>query len=212
METFADLPTRGKILDVAMHLFAERGFADLSVREIASAVGIKASSLYKHYRSKEDILDHIFNLFREKFVQAADFTIRDIGQALVLYSPETFLASSFEKFKHAMWTPEVIKMVRIITLEQQRNPSVRAFFARELVEKPNEALQSAFDFMVEKGMINPIDTKFVAEEYNAYIVYLYFEQNFLSERLSFEEIERKMKQHNAFYCKYVLVRKEEYQA
>ena len=99
-------------------------------------------------------------------------------------------------------------MVRIITLEQHRNPSVRAFFVRELVEKPNEALQTAFDFMVEQGVIDPIDTKVLAEEYNAYIVYLYFEQNFLSERLSLKEIERKMERHNAFYCRYVLARKE----
>ena len=50
----ADAPvTRDRILDAAEALFAERGFAGTSVRDIASNVGLTAASLYNHFPSKD---------------------------------------------------------------------------------------------------------------------------------------------------------------
>ena len=43
-----------KIMDAALTLFAENGYDGTSVEQIANIVGIKAPSLYKHYKSKED--------------------------------------------------------------------------------------------------------------------------------------------------------------
>jgi AcrR family transcriptional regulator len=45
--------TRDRILDTAEALFAERGLAATSVRDIASAVGLTAASLYNHFEGKE---------------------------------------------------------------------------------------------------------------------------------------------------------------
>jgi len=39
----------------ALTLFAENGYDGTSVEQIASIVGIKAPSLYKHFKGKEDI-------------------------------------------------------------------------------------------------------------------------------------------------------------
>lgn len=45
----------GNILDAAMVEFLEYGFKDASMRRIASAAGMSASGLYKHFASKEDM-------------------------------------------------------------------------------------------------------------------------------------------------------------
>ena len=45
--------TRDRILDTAEALFAERGFAGTAVRDIASAIGLTAASLYNHFAGKE---------------------------------------------------------------------------------------------------------------------------------------------------------------
>ena len=50
------MDTKHKILDEALTLFSEKGFANVFVNEIAERVGIKAPSLYKHYKSKQAIL------------------------------------------------------------------------------------------------------------------------------------------------------------
>ena len=51
------MSTKEKILDAALTLFAENGYDGTSVEQIANIVGIKAPSLYKHYKGKEDILN-----------------------------------------------------------------------------------------------------------------------------------------------------------
>lgn len=51
--TAADPSTRDRIAAVAAPLFADRGFAGVSMRDIAEAVGVKAASLYNHYSDKD---------------------------------------------------------------------------------------------------------------------------------------------------------------
>ncbi len=59
-----DPSTRDRVADIAASLFADRGFAGVSMRDIAEAVGIKAASLYNHYPDKEALylasLQHVF--------------------------------------------------------------------------------------------------------------------------------------------------------
>ena len=51
--------TRKKILDVAGRLFAEKGYANTSVRDIAAELGIANPSLYYHFKSKGEILQEL---------------------------------------------------------------------------------------------------------------------------------------------------------
>ena len=61
---------RDEILDVARELFARHGYAATSMRDIAHADGIKASSLYSHFRSKAEILRLVVTPFTDDVVQA----------------------------------------------------------------------------------------------------------------------------------------------
>ena len=51
--------TEQRILDEALRLFSQSGYDAVSVERKASAVGIKAPSLYKHFKSKQEIFDAI---------------------------------------------------------------------------------------------------------------------------------------------------------
>ena len=48
------------ILGAAERLFADRGYARTSMREIATALGITDAALYKHFPSKRAIIEHIY--------------------------------------------------------------------------------------------------------------------------------------------------------
>jgi AcrR family transcriptional regulator len=50
------LPTSDAIRATSVDLFSQIGYAATSMRQIASAVGIKPASLYNHYASKEELL------------------------------------------------------------------------------------------------------------------------------------------------------------
>src|SRR5438309_8364693 len=49
-------PGARALLEAAVVAFAERGYHGVSVRDITSAVGIKAASFYAHFQSKEALL------------------------------------------------------------------------------------------------------------------------------------------------------------
>jgi AcrR family transcriptional regulator len=55
------------IVAAAARLFREKGYAATTMRELAQAVGLEASSLYNHIASKADLLDRIC------FTAAAEF-------------------------------------------------------------------------------------------------------------------------------------------
>jgi AcrR family transcriptional regulator len=50
------LSRRDELLSVAADLFAERGFAKVTVDEIGNAVGVSGPALYHHFDSKESLL------------------------------------------------------------------------------------------------------------------------------------------------------------
>ncbi|MDT8339562.1 MAG: TetR/AcrR family transcriptional regulator, partial [Sulfurimonas sp.] len=47
--------TKQKIIKASSTLFSEHGYKATSVRKIASAVGIRESALYNHFKNKEEI-------------------------------------------------------------------------------------------------------------------------------------------------------------
>ncbi|MFD9539520.1 TetR/AcrR family transcriptional regulator [Streptomyces sp. NPDC060022] len=52
--------TRQRIQDVALDLFAEQGYEKTSLREIAEQLDVTKAALYYHFKTKEDILNSIF--------------------------------------------------------------------------------------------------------------------------------------------------------
>lgn len=51
--------TRQRTLEVAAHLFATRGFAGTSIKDISDELGVTKAALYYHFASKEEILQEI---------------------------------------------------------------------------------------------------------------------------------------------------------
>lgn len=61
-----------QIVNVAARLFKERGYSAVTMRDIATALGIKASSLYNHISSKQDILTNIIIFLAEEFTNGME--------------------------------------------------------------------------------------------------------------------------------------------
>jgi AcrR family transcriptional regulator len=82
----AEAPSsRDKILDVAEALFARRGFAGIGLREVADASGLSKSSLFHHFRSKEqlyhEVILRMLLRIRERF--AANLVPEDSPRAQI---------------------------------------------------------------------------------------------------------------------------------
>jgi len=58
-----------EIINTAARLFKEKGYSAVTMRDLATAMGIKAASLYNHINSKQDILKAIIISIAEEFTE-----------------------------------------------------------------------------------------------------------------------------------------------
>jgi AcrR family transcriptional regulator len=88
--------TKQAIIYQALILFSDKGYDGVSMRDIAGAVGIKAASLYNHFKSKEDIFNNIINEMSERYEETA----------LKMQMPQGDMNTVTEKYMHV--TEEVL--------------------------------------------------------------------------------------------------------
>ena len=60
------METKELIQEAALDLFSRKGFDSSSVRDIAAQIGIKDSSLYFHFKSKQAILDSLIDVYKRQ--------------------------------------------------------------------------------------------------------------------------------------------------
>jgi AcrR family transcriptional regulator len=71
--------TVDRILDTAEALFAEKGFAETSLRAITSKAGVNLAAVNYHFGSKEALIQAVFQRFLEAFCERLDEKLRDMA-------------------------------------------------------------------------------------------------------------------------------------
>ena len=132
--------TKEKIFDVALDLFSKKGYDSVSLREIAEEVGIKKSSIYSHYPSKEAILMDIFkyltNLFEyDELLNNKELDLSEDNEILV-DNPEMFYHMGSEAIKTMFSQEKNLKIWKLIFIQMHHNETIRLFFQDEILVKP----------------------------------------------------------------------------
>ena len=70
--------TARRILEHAAQLFGTRGVHGTSMREIATATGIRAPSIYEHFASKEDLVAELMRIGRDVTIETYDAALRGV--------------------------------------------------------------------------------------------------------------------------------------
>jgi AcrR family transcriptional regulator len=162
--------TKERIFDAAVDLFAEKGYDRVSIRDIGRAVGITEGAVYKHYSSKEEILESIFSYVEcQIYPQAPEASLDVIADSLSF-------REILESTPRAMMSdPVLTRITRIMLIEMYHNEKIRNYVRRELFERPVDETEALFKKLVEKGKIRPCDPRALSTLFISYLVYWYFE-------------------------------------
>ena len=68
-----ELTTKEKIVYESLKLFSKKGYTGVSMREIATAVGIKGASIYNHFKGKQEVFEAIFEEMTKLYSQVAEY-------------------------------------------------------------------------------------------------------------------------------------------
>jgi AcrR family transcriptional regulator len=90
--------TRQQIADTAWRLFAERGFDEVSVAEVAREAEVSEATVFNYFSTKEDLVFHRMEAFEEELLDAlrdrpeAESIVQAFGRFAL--NPRGFLASN----------------------------------------------------------------------------------------------------------------------
>jgi AcrR family transcriptional regulator len=62
--------TAEKLRNVALELFAQSGYAAVSMRAIAAATGVQAGAIYNHFPTKQDLLNELLQVHMETLLSS----------------------------------------------------------------------------------------------------------------------------------------------
>ena len=101
---------REDILDAALDLFAERGFHGTAIPDIASAAGVAAGTIYRHFSGKEELVNVLYRRAKQELVDevlaglprpvSEREQFRDLWWRLVGYARRRPVAFAFLELHH----------------------------------------------------------------------------------------------------------------
>ena len=154
------MTTKERILDEALTLFSEKGYANVFVGDIADRVGIKAPSLYKHYKSKKAIFEAIIDEMNRRFAEQAkamQINGSDAAADAGIYKslPEDqLLKLGREFFLYYLHDDYNRKFRKMLTLEQFHDKDLATVYSKLYVDDPLSYQGMLFGFMVTAGVLN----------------------------------------------------------
>lgn len=173
------MTTKERIVDEALTLFSLQGFKGTTVKNIADAVGIKDSSIYKHFKSKQEILDAIVDQMKSRMEELSGTlgipqdidedsvmtAYKDLSlQELQEISRKAFLFYLKDEFMSRFW--------RLSQMEQYQNREIYNIYRSIFFEQSIKYQTELFAEMIRQGAFREADLEVVAVNFYAPIYFL----------------------------------------
>ena len=142
--------TKERILEEALKLFAQSGYMGTSMNDIADKLGVTKAALYKHYKSKQEILDSIvekMNQMDRERVKEYDMPEGSIEEVVKGYQSTALdKIKQFTKVQFLHWTQEEFSCCfrKMLTLEQYRDPEMTKLYQKYLSGGPLAYIEEIF--------------------------------------------------------------------
>ncbi len=170
--------TKERILETALALFAQSGYLGTSMHDIAKELGITKGALYKHYASKQEILDSIVKSTAAQYEADTDkihIHVQNVQRDIPVFTEITEDAL-FEKvrqiFEYSLHNDAISRFRRMMTIEQFRSPELAALYSKRYVERILRYHAGIFRALIAAGEIVAEDPDALAMMYVAPVITL----------------------------------------
>ena len=143
----------GELLNAALSLFVEKGFAATRAEEIAARAGVSKGTLFVYFPSKVELFKAVI---QENIVELFPSWQEEL---------HSFQGSCADMLRHAMltWWRNVGEtpasgVVKLVLSEAQNFPEVAAFYQEKVVAPGTRMLQNILDRGVASGEFRAMDT------------------------------------------------------
>lgn len=120
-----------EIIMTTLELAAKKGLAGVSMSMIADKIGIKKPSLYKHFSSKEEIIEAMYQFLREQSKLKAN--IKPVDYSLLFMDKTAYevLQSVVQNYIHMTHQEQMLNFYKVIYSERSIQPMAARIVAEE---------------------------------------------------------------------------------
>lgn len=160
--------TKDRILHAALDLFSQKGYDAVSVAQIAQAVGIKAPSLYKHFKNKQEIFDAIITKMNERYVAYAHHNEMDgidANKDKSLFEQidvNTLVPLGRNIFTFFVKDEFQSKFRKMLIIEQYHNPELARLYMKQCYDDALAYQTIIFATFMENGNFIKLDPRICA--------------------------------------------------
>ncbi len=145
----------GELLDAALDLFVEKGFAGTSAAEVAQRAGVSKGTLFLYFATKEDLFKEVVRTNISSHYPAWHEAL----QAFVGSTPD-MLRLCVHGWWAAVGSTKASGISKLMVTEGANFPDLTAFYQREVIEPGNELIRGILQRGVERGEFAPIDMRY----------------------------------------------------
>lgn len=154
---------RKSILDAALRLYLEKGYAGTNTDEVAALSSVSKQTIYRHFADKDDLVREAIN----RLIAMAEEQGADSFDAL---AESADLDRDLRKFAkqhiHDVIQPEIMKMRRRIISEVDRFPDIALAWYEAAPKRTREQLAECLRRLCERGLLKIGDYEIAAEHLN----------------------------------------------
>jgi len=137
------------ILDAALDVFAESGFAPARLEEVAARAGVAKGTIYLYFPSKQALFEALIRTGIGEPIEAAG------AEAAALDLPfEAVVRGLFARMRHQILATRRKEIIRLVIAESGRFPELAEFYYREVVARGMALLRAAAERAVAQGELS----------------------------------------------------------
>ena len=156
--------TKERILDAALEMFSQNGYAGTNIRELSASLGLVKSGVYKHFESKEAIwnalLDKMIAYYEEHFGSAEQLPP-------VPDTPEELVRMTMQMVNVTVHDERIVMTRKLLSIEQFRDERARNLATKHFLTGLTDMFTRIFRGMMDKGLLRNDDPKMLAFAYIA---------------------------------------------
>jgi AcrR family transcriptional regulator len=141
-----------EVLDAALDLFIEKGFAATRVEDIARRAGLSKGAVYLYFPSKEAII--------EGLVRRAVLPIANTALGVVSHSegdPRIVISTVMHMLAGKLGDPRLLAIPKLLMREMINFPELAEMYRREVLDRIIPVIENLIRRGVEQGYLRPVD-------------------------------------------------------
>lgn len=161
--------TKNLILETSLQLISQNGYSGTSVRNISSAVGLRESAIYNHFKSKKDVLAELIKKYSQSSSGLALLSDELIEQ---LNKPQKFLKLFSEQLLKSWSEKEQILFLKLVLKETGSEINGEKISIDSYINEAEKIWEMIFTEMVKHKFIKKGDPKIYANEFIAPLFFI----------------------------------------